>query len=118
MVEGRKMGIHIANDVSILHHAVPHGPLYVGSNTYIGHHVSIYGGHIGANCVIMHHASISNEVRIGDNRYAAPGQVIENQEQADALPQVPSRYRELNAQIVEHYLRLGRAYKQQGELFL
>ncbi len=66
----------------------------------------------------MHHASISNEVRIGDNRYVSPGQIVEAQGQADALPRVPAQYRELNAQIVEHYLRLGKAYKQMGELFL
>lgn len=114
MVNGNKTAIYIEGDVSILHHAIPHGPLHIGFNTYIGHHVSIYGGTIGRNCVIMHHASISNYVTIGDNRYVAPGQIIETEEQADDLPQVPDKYRELNAQIVEHYCRLGRAYKRHG----
>jgi len=115
MVNGNKSAIYIEGDVSILHHAVPHGPLYIGSNTYIGHHVSIYGGTIGRNCVIMHHACINNYVIISDNRYVAPGQIIETQEQADNLPQVPDKYRDLNAQIVEHYCRLGKAYQQHGK---
>jgi carbonic anhydrase len=56
-VAGNKMAIFIEGEVSILHHSIPHGPLSIGRNTYIGHHVSIYGGMIGRNCVIMHHAS-------------------------------------------------------------
>lgn len=114
MVNGNKTAIYIEGDVSILHHAITHGPLHIGFNTYIGHHVSIYGGSIGRNCVIMHHASISNYVTIRDNSYVAPGQIIETEEQADRLPQVPDKYRNLNAQIVEHYCRLGRAYQQYG----
>jgi len=113
-VNGNKMAIFIEGDVSILHHAIPHGPLYIGRNTYIGHHVSIYGGTIGRNCVIMHHASISNYVTIGDNRFVAPGEIIQTQEQADRLPLVPVEYQNLNAQIVDHYLRLGRAYRENG----
>ena len=65
----------------------------------IKRHVSIYGGTIGWNSVIMHHASISNYVTIGDNRYVTPGQIIETEEQTDDLPQVPVKFRDLNAQI-------------------
>lgn len=112
IVNGNKTAIFIEGDVSILHHAIPHGPLYVGSNTYIGHHVSIYGGTIGRNCVIMHPASISNYVTIGDNRYVAPGQIIETEEQAHDLPPVPVKYRDLNAQIVEHLLPSGKGIQR------
>jgi carbonic anhydrase len=117
-VDGKQMAIFIEGEVSILHHAIPHGPLYVGRNTYIGHHVSIYGGTIGRNCVIMHHASISNYVSIGNNRFVSPGQIVERQEEADNLPLVPDQYRGLNGQIVDHYHRLGRAYKQNSNLLL
>jgi len=116
-VNGQDVAVYIEGGVSILHHAIPHGPLFIGYNTYIGHHVSIYGGRIGRNCVIMHHASISNNVIIGDERYVAPGQIVDSQQVADSLPAVPNEYRELNARIVEHYCRLGKAYGQCPELF-
>ncbi len=116
VVNDKKVAVHIEAEVSILHHTIPHGPLYIGHNTYIGHHVSIYGGVIGKNCVIMHHASISNHVNIANDRFVAPGQVIESQEQADLLPLVPQEYKMLNSQIVEHYDRLRQAYQSNSNL--
>jgi carbonic anhydrase/acetyltransferase-like protein (isoleucine patch superfamily) len=110
-VGGRNVGVYIEGNVSILHHAAPHGPLFVGENTFIGQHCSIYDAIIGRNCVIMHGAVITNKVKIADNRFVAPGQSVWKQEEADALPEVPEKYKNLNAQIVDYYYRLGKSYK-------
>ncbi len=117
-VNGKKFGVYIEDRVSILHHAAPHGPLYVGSRTFIGQHASIYDAEIGRDCVIMHGAVITEGVKIADNRFIAPGQNIWKQEQADALPKVPAKYRGLNEQIVDHYYRLGKSYRQHTSLFV
>jgi len=109
-VNGTKFGVFIENDVSVLHHAAVHGPLFVGQNTFIGQHASIYGAIIGRNCVIMHGAVITEHVKIGDAKFVAPGQAVYTQQQADALPEVPKRYRKLNTEIVDHYYRLGKSY--------
>ncbi|MEB3100871.1 hypothetical protein [Ferviditalea candida] len=114
--DGRKMGVYIEDSVSILHHAAPHGPLFVGRNTFIGQHASIYDARIGRNCVIMHGAVITNGVSIPDNRFVEPGQNVWRQAQADALPQVPEQYRKLNSQIVDHYYRLGKSYQRNTSL--
>ncbi|WP_051331219.1 DapH/DapD/GlmU-related protein [Aneurinibacillus terranovensis] len=115
-VPGRKMGVYIEEEVSILHHAAPHGPLFIGKNTFIGQHVSIYGATIGRNCVVMHGAVITNHVKIGDNRFVAPGQSVYTQDQADALPEVPHQFKNLNQEIVDHYYRLGKSYKMNTPL--
>lgn len=111
-------GVHIEGDVSILHHAAAHGPLYVGRNTFIGQHVSIYNAVIGSDCVIMHGAVVTEGVRIGDGRFVEPGQTVWKQEQADALPDVPPSLAGLNAQIVDYYYRLGKAYRKHTSLMI
>ncbi|UUZ83490.1 hypothetical protein LJK88_06410 [Paenibacillus sp. P26] len=117
-VEGRPTGVHIEGEVSILHHAAAHGPLYIGSRTLIGQHVSIYHAVIGSDCVIMHGAVITNHVRIAAGRFVAPGQAVWKQEQADAPPEVPAEFRGLNAQVVDYYYRLGRSYRNHTTYFI
>lgn len=117
-VHGQQTGVHIEGDVSILHHAAAHGPLYVGHNTFIGQHVSIYHAIIGSNCVIMHGAVVTNGVRIADNRFVAPGQAVWQQDVADALPEVPPQFKGLNQVVVDYYYRLGKSYRQHTPLFI
>ncbi|RAL25805.1 carbonate dehydratase [Thermoflavimicrobium daqui] len=112
------VGVYIEGDVSVLHHAAVHGPLFIGHNTLIGQHASIYGATIGCNCVIMHGAVITNHVKIADNRFVAPGQSVYTQRQADDLPEVPQKYKNLNPQIVDYYYRLGKSYHKNTPLTL
>ncbi|WP_158289551.1 hypothetical protein [Paenibacillus flagellatus] len=109
--EGRRYGVYIESDVSILHHGSLHGPLFVGRGTFVGLRVSISAATIGRHCVVMHGAVVADGVRIADNRFVEPGRTVWTQEQADALPEVPERYKTLNADIVDYYCRLGKAYK-------
>lgn len=115
-VNGKKMGVYIEGDVSVLHHAAVHGPLFIGKNTFIGQHASIYGASIGRNCVIMHGAVVTEHVKIAVNRFVGPGQAVYTQEQADALPEVPDKFKGLNAYIVDYYYRLGKSYQQHTPL--
>ncbi|MFD2169636.1 carbonate dehydratase [Tumebacillus lipolyticus] len=117
-VEGKRYGVYVEEKVSILHHAVVHGPLYIGRNTFIGQSASINGAVIEQDCVIMHGAVVTGLVRIAAGRYVAPGQSVFTQEQADRLPPVPERYRQLNGETVDHYVRLGKSYAKQGLLTL
>ncbi|MEK5522806.1 hypothetical protein [Heyndrickxia sp. FSL W8-0423] len=117
-VNGKKYGVYIGEEVSILHHAQPHGPLYIGRNTFIGEGVSIYGATIGKNSVIMHGATIANHVKISEGRFVEPGQTVWKQDQADQLPPVPAEFKNLNQEIVDHYYRLGKAYRMHTKLFI
>ncbi|MCL6548410.1 MAG: hypothetical protein K6T30_05825 [Alicyclobacillus sp.] len=74
-VGGRRMGVVIEGEVSVLHHAAVHGPLFVGRNTFIGQHVSVYDAWIGRDCVIMHGAVITNRVRIPNGRLVEAGRL-------------------------------------------
>ncbi|GAB7388435.1 hypothetical protein BSNK01_22720 [Bacillaceae bacterium] len=111
-IDGHKLGVYLEGENSVLHHAAVHGPLYVGRNTFIGQHASIYGATIGRDCVIMHGAVITGNIKIADGRFVAPGQAVYTQEQADALPKVPPKYKGLNPHIVDYYYRLGKAYQR------
>lgn len=115
-IRGRRVGVWLEGENSVLHHAAVHGPLFVGRNTFIGQHASIYGAVIGRHCVIMHGAVITNHVVIRDGRFVAPGQTVATQADADALPPVPEAYRNLNAHIVDHYYRLGKGYHRETRL--
>lgn len=117
-VGGRKYGVYIEGDVSILHHAAAHGPLFIGRNSFIGQHASIYGAVIGRDCVIMHGAVVTQHVKIADNRFVAPGQSVFTQEQADKLPPVPDKFKGLNMQIVDYYLRLSKSYRMNTGLMI
>ena len=116
LVQGRKWGVYLEGENSVLHHAAVHGPLFIGRNTFVGQHANIYDAVIGRNCVIMHGATITNGVKIGDNRFVAPGQSVWKQEDADNLPPVPEKFKDLNQYIVNHYYRLGKSYLQNTNL--
>ncbi|MBM7570758.1 hypothetical protein [Aquibacillus albus] len=109
-VKGNKWGVYLEGEISVLHHACVHGPLFIGRNTFVGQHANIYDAIIGRNCVIMHGATITNGVKIDDNRFVAPGQSVWKQEDADNLPKVPKKHLHLNQEIVDHYYRLGKSY--------
>ncbi|WP_156291288.1 LbetaH domain-containing protein [Oceanobacillus salinisoli] len=115
-VDGRKWGVYLEGENSVLHHACVHGPLYIGRNTFVGQQANIYDAVIGRNCVIMHGATITNGVEIADNRFVAPGQSVWKQEDADKLPTVPEEHKNLNQEIVDHYYRLGKSYYQHTPL--
>lgn len=117
-VDGVKVGVYLEREVSVLHHAAVHGPLFVGRNTFIGQHASIYGASIGRDCVILHGSTIAEHVIIADRRFVAPGQAVYTQAQADALPEVPEKYATLNQEIVNHYFRLGKSYQAHTTLTL
>ncbi|WP_188206970.1 LbetaH domain-containing protein [Alkalibacillus aidingensis] len=116
VVDGQRWGVYLEGENSVLHHAAVHGPLFIGRNTFIGQHTSIYDAIIGRDCVIMHNATVTNGVTIGDNRFVAPGQSVWEQEEADQLPPVPEEFQDLNQKIVDHYYRLGKSYGQNTPL--
>ncbi|WP_138417418.1 carbonate dehydratase [Aquibacillus sediminis] len=109
-VNDQTWGVFLEGEISVLHHACVHGPLFIGRNTFIGQHANIYDAEIGRNCVVMHGATVTNGVKIADNRFVAPGKSVWKQEDADALPPVPTKHKDLNQHIVDHYYRLGKSY--------
>ncbi|SEM96112.1 carbon dioxide concentrating mechanism protein CcmM [Mesobacillus persicus] len=110
VVNNQKWGVFLEGMNSVLHHAAVHGPLFIGKNTFIGQHANIYDAVIGRDCVVMHGATVTNGVKIADNRFVAPGQSVWQQSEADKLPPVPEKFKDLNRSIVDHYYRLGKSY--------
>ncbi|MFD1039088.1 carbonate dehydratase [Virgibacillus byunsanensis] len=115
-IDGRKWGVYLEGEISVLHHAAVHGPLFIGRNTFVGQHANIYDAVIGRNCVVMHGATVTNRVTIADNRFVPPGYSVWKQEDADQLPMVPEEHKNLNQEIVDHYYRLGKSYYENTPL--
>lgn len=111
--EDGKWSVHLAGEVSCLHNAVLHGPLKVGRNVYIGEGAMLHTAEIGDGCVIMHGATVVNGVRIPPGRLVAPGQTVWRQSEADALPEVPAEFRQLNPMSIQGYVELARSYRSQ-----
>ncbi|MGE5591697.1 MAG: hypothetical protein ACM3ZA_13970, partial [Bacillota bacterium] len=111
--EGRRWSVYLDQDVSCLHGAVLHGPLKVGRNVYIGQGAMVHTAEIGDDSVIMHGATVTGGVRILPGRFVAPGQAVWRQAEADALPEVPAAYRQLNPMSVQGYVELARQYRTQ-----
>lgn len=75
-VEGKGYySIYIAENVSISHGVLIHGPAYIKENTFIGFKATVDGANIGSNVEIGAHSYIKN-VNIPDNTAILPNAII------------------------------------------
>jgi carbonic anhydrase/acetyltransferase-like protein (isoleucine patch superfamily) len=70
-----QFSIYVGEYVSVAHQALLHGPVYIGSNSFIGFKSTIHKAKIGRNVEIGAHSYIAN-VTIPDNTAIAPGSII------------------------------------------
>jgi carbon dioxide concentrating mechanism protein CcmM len=92
--DGRVMGddkkaysVWIGQNTSITHLCLIHGPAYIGDDCFIGFRSTVFNARIGHGCIIMMHALVQ-DVEIPPGKYIPSGAVINNQQQADRLPDV------------------------------
>lgn len=92
--DGRVMGddqnpysVWIGQNTSITHLCLIHGPAYIGDDCFIGFRSTVFNARIGHGCIVMMHALVQ-DVEIPPGKYVPSGAVINNQQQADRLPDV------------------------------
>lgn len=92
--QGRVMGddqnqysVWIGKNASITQMALIHGPAYIGDDCFIGFRSTLFNARVGKGCIIMMHALVQ-DVEIAPGKYVPSGAVINNQQQADSLPDV------------------------------
>ncbi|HBB35736.1 MAG TPA: carbon dioxide-concentrating mechanism protein CcmM [Cyanobacteria bacterium UBA8803] len=92
--EGRVIGddqkayaVWIGKNTSITHMSLIHGPAYIGDDCFIGFRSTVFNARIGKGCIVMMHALVQ-DVEIPPGKYVPSGAVINNQQQADRLPDV------------------------------
>lgn len=100
LVEGRAYSVYIGRGVCLTHHALIHGPCYIGDRCFIGFKAMVHDAVIGEGCVIGLGAVVIG-VSLPPGRYVGHNVVVENQDQADALPAVGVDSERLHDEIGE-----------------
>jgi SulP family sulfate permease len=100
LVQGRPYAIYIGRDVSITHHALVHGPCYIGDRCFIGFKSIVHDAVLGEGCVLGLGAIVVG-VSLPPGRFVPNGQLVDTQEHADALPPAGSSWLHLRDDVVE-----------------
>jgi carbonic anhydrase/acetyltransferase-like protein (isoleucine patch superfamily) len=112
LVDDDRYSIYISEEVSCAHASIIHGPAFIGRNTFIGFGTVIHSCNIGRNCFIGHGATVIG-VTIADGKYIPHGIIVESQQDADALSEVPDSARDFNHDVVAVNAELAIGYSTQ-----
>src|SRR5919202_4985267 len=106
--DGNSYSVWVGKNTSLTHMALIHGPAYVGEGCFIGFRSTVFNARVGNGCIVMMHALIQ-DVEIPPGKYVPSGAVINNQQQADRLPDVQDEDRQFAFHFVatNELLRTG-----------
>lgn len=90
LVQGRPYAIDVGRKVSATHHAIVHGPCFIGDNCSVGFNTTVHDAVIGEGCVFGLGAVVVG-VSISPGRYVGHTVLVDTQDKADALPTVASK---------------------------
>jgi high affinity sulfate transporter 1 len=99
LVEGRAFAVYVGRNVCCTHHALIHGPCYIGDGCFIGFKSSVHDSVIGEGCVLGIGATVVG-VSLPPRRYVRHHDVVDTQEKADALPEVGPDWEQLRDDVV------------------
>jgi len=100
----------LGKKVSLAHCAIIHGPVHIDDETFIGFGTIVASSDIGSKCFISHNATVLG-VKISKGRFVPPGTVIQTQDEADNLGEVPDGLKDFNDEVVEVNCELAKGYK-------
>lgn len=113
MVQGRPFAIYVGRNVCLTHHALIHGPCFIGDRCFIGFKTTVHDATVGEGCVLGLGAVVVG-VSIPDRRYVGHGVVVDTQEKADALPPVDPQWERLRDEVVEVNQELAAGHLEHG----
>ncbi|MEB3226794.1 MAG: ribulose bisphosphate carboxylase small subunit [Synechocystis sp.] len=94
----QEYSVWIGPDSCVAHLAMIHGPVYIGSQCFIGFRSTVFNARVGQGAIIMMHALVQN-VEIPPGKLVPSGAMITQQSQADNLPDVQAGDRQFAQQI-------------------
>ncbi|HBJ1651085.1 DapH/DapD/GlmU-related protein [Clostridium botulinum] len=109
-INGIKYSIYIGNKVSIAHRALIHGPAIVGNNAFVGFNAIVFNAIVEDRCYIDTGAIVTGGVRISENKYVPVGAIIDTQDKADVLLDVPSEQSDFTKKVIAVNVELSKAY--------
>jgi len=101
--------IVLGNKISIAHGAVIHGPMKIGDESFVGFNSVVHASTLGKKCFVGHAAAVIG-VNLADGRFVPHGAVVDTQEKADALGEVPEALKHFNDEVVEVNREFARGY--------
>jgi len=101
--------IVLGNKISIAHGAVIHGPLKVGDECFVGFNSVVHASNLGKKCFVGHAAAVIG-VSLADGRFVPHGAVVDTQEKANLLGDVPEALKHFNGEVVEVNSEFARGY--------
>jgi carbon dioxide concentrating mechanism protein CcmM len=107
--DGQEYSAWIGDNTCITHMALIHGPVYIGSDCFVGFRSTVFNARVGTGCVVMMHTLIQ-DVEIPPGKYVSSGSVITNQQQADRLPDV----QETDRQFAHHVVAINEVLRAEA----
>jgi len=101
--------IELGKKISIAHGAVIHGPMNIGDESFVGFNSVVHASTLGRKCFVGHAAAVIG-VNLADGKFVPHGAVIDTQQKADALGQLPDALKHFNEEVVEVNLEFARSY--------
>lgn len=96
--DGQEYSVWIGEGTCVAHLALIHGPVYLGSNCFIGFRSTVLNARVGDGAVVMMHSLVQN-VEIPPGKLVPSGAMITQQNQADNLSDVQDGDRRFVQQI-------------------
>jgi carbonic anhydrase/acetyltransferase-like protein (isoleucine patch superfamily) len=101
--------IELGKKISIAHGAVIHGPMKIDDESFVGFNSVVHASVLGKKCFVGHAAAVIG-VNLANGKFVPHGAVIDNQEKADALGDVPDALKHFNDEVVEVNREFAKAY--------
>lgn len=110
LVDDEKYSIYIGKSVSCAHGSIIHGPCLLEDNVFVGFNSVVFFATIGEGTFISSNVLITDGVKIAPRKFVPSGAVIDTQEKADCLPNIPEDKEELAKKVQEVNIQFPNAY--------
>lgn len=101
--------IELGKKISIAHGAVIHGPIKIGDESFVGFNSVVHASTFGKKCFVGHAAAVIG-VKLEDGKFVPHGALVDSQEKADSLGEVPDALKHFNDEVVEVNCEFARSY--------
>ncbi len=108
--DNKEYSIYIGKNVSCAHGSIIHGPSKIGSGVFVGFYAIVHNAVIGDNCFIGHKALVTGGITLAPNRLVPAGAIIDTQEAADKLGEVPQSLKEFAEEVIDVNKEFPKSY--------
>jgi carbonic anhydrase len=91
--------IELGKRVSIAHGAIVHGPVKIGNDSFVGFNAVVHASVLGEKCFVAHGAVVIG-VKLADGKYVPPTALVDTQDKAEVLGQIPDNLKHFNDEVV------------------